>query len=832
MAADMCLTQLPDILEGTAEFQHSPFFSDQLTAFEVWLDLGSYEETQQPPEQLPVVLQVLLSQQHRLRALELLERFLELGPWAVRKALSVGIFPYVFKLLGSPAKELRAVLVSLWTKILAVDSDCKADLIKSAASPVRKSGAPPANSKAFNYFLATMSNTGLTAELQTNAAFVIAVFIDDNPKGRRACVDAGLIELALSQLKSSHSKLRLWLCLVLGKAWSSNTAGRLAAIQLSAIPKVAELLCDSVPAVRAAAAFALGRLIGPWDSADASVQQEIVPPSSDEDEKRLNLTDIGSRLISCRDDGSHTVRAELVVGLSTLLHLYRDDFHDAIGAGAATPHATGSLSDSAWRILQTLGSLATDPTTEVSELAKMVLQGAGLCPVTDHPDPTRAIPVSQNIAASSTISWVGSLGVGSLGVGSYIGSFSVGRLQSFDLPQSLSGSKENLTRETADSRTDSAPSSVTELTSSDVELHLTTYLDAINEVATLMTDRGEPSAQDVGESSISDTDDLQAKLANHVQAMVTLFPRLEPKFITFGWQKNRFDHTVTAEEVQKMASAIAFSVGRTPGLDPKRISTRFFEWCCKTFCNWTASTESHSNAVIALEQQEWRRERNESVKKSGAEMIREAEALRGKLKLSETIFHTPTKETCELIVFHPYEPFLIMANKKSGNIFVWDTERMVEISAFHNGNEASYALSSLQLLNDHDVALLAVGSSDGFVRIWADFCTAAPRTITGWRPVTKLKKANGLAAGLIIGWSQSRGHLFAGGDVQYLQIWDASTESRIQKISTGVSSPLTSICVNPDDSGLLVAGFGNGNVCLLDPRISAKQAVVQVCTTN
>jgi regulator-associated protein of mTOR len=32
------------------------------------------------PEQLPVVLQVLLSQVHRIRALRLLRQFLELGP--------------------------------------------------------------------------------------------------------------------------------------------------------------------------------------------------------------------------------------------------------------------------------------------------------------------------------------------------------------------------------------------------------------------------------------------------------------------------------------------------------------------------------------------------------------------------------------------------------------------------------------------------------------------------------------------------------------------------------------------------------------------------------
>lgn len=39
LAQDMCLTQLPNVLAGVAEFEHIPFFSDQLTAFEVWLDM-------------------------------------------------------------------------------------------------------------------------------------------------------------------------------------------------------------------------------------------------------------------------------------------------------------------------------------------------------------------------------------------------------------------------------------------------------------------------------------------------------------------------------------------------------------------------------------------------------------------------------------------------------------------------------------------------------------------------------------------------------------------------------------------------------------------------
>lgn len=48
-----CLTHacIPTLLP-----QHSPFFAEQLTAFQVWLTMGV--ENRNPPEQLPIVLQV------------------------------------------------------------------------------------------------------------------------------------------------------------------------------------------------------------------------------------------------------------------------------------------------------------------------------------------------------------------------------------------------------------------------------------------------------------------------------------------------------------------------------------------------------------------------------------------------------------------------------------------------------------------------------------------------------------------------------------------------------------------------------------------------------
>lgn len=78
MADEICLSQLRSLIDDqSAEFQPSPFFTDQLTAFEVWLDHGSQHK--KPPEQLPIVLQVLLSQSHRFKALVLLGRFLDMG---------------------------------------------------------------------------------------------------------------------------------------------------------------------------------------------------------------------------------------------------------------------------------------------------------------------------------------------------------------------------------------------------------------------------------------------------------------------------------------------------------------------------------------------------------------------------------------------------------------------------------------------------------------------------------------------------------------------------------------------------------------------------------
>jgi regulator-associated protein of mTOR len=107
---------------------NSTFFTEHLTAFELWLDFG--DACSDAPMHLPILLQVLLSQAHRLRALQLLRRYLALGSQAVNLSLVVGIFPYVLKLLQSPAAEVRQVLVSIWASILGFDRSCRQELVR------------------------------------------------------------------------------------------------------------------------------------------------------------------------------------------------------------------------------------------------------------------------------------------------------------------------------------------------------------------------------------------------------------------------------------------------------------------------------------------------------------------------------------------------------------------------------------------------------------------------------------------------------------------------------------------------------------------------------
>ncbi|KAJ3117804.1 hypothetical protein HDU96_005585 [Phlyctochytrium bullatum] len=292
LAAELCISQLPGLIragEGAGapavEYRHSNFFSEQLTAFEIWLTRGGHRAgggagaRRNHPEQLPIVLQVLLSQVHRLRALMLLSRFLDLGSWSVHLALSVGIFPYVLKLLQSPAAELKPVLVFIWAKILAVDPSCQNDLLKDngytyfvsilsssapagGGNPVAGGPAPGPGGVGGGVGASTTTpSVPNMSEHRAMCCFILAVFCNGFPAAQEALLKNDLLPALVPHLEDPDPLLRQWACLCAAKFWENHVEAGVACAQEGLHDKIAFMLVDPVAEVRAAAVFALGTLV-------------------------------------------------------------------------------------------------------------------------------------------------------------------------------------------------------------------------------------------------------------------------------------------------------------------------------------------------------------------------------------------------------------------------------------------------------------------------------------------------------------------------------------------------------------------------------------------
>lgn len=305
LAVEMVLAQLPALIEQEEgrrqyEYQHSTFFAEQLTAFEVYLSSGPTERN--PPDQLPIVLQVLLSQAHRLRALILLSKFLDLGPWAVHLALSIGIFPYVVKLLQSAAQELKPVMVFIWARIMAVDHTVQNDLLKD---------------NGIHYFISILNPSspipvGNASEHRAMCAFIVSIFCKNYPQGQNVCLSAELFDSCLRHLGDVENPLlRQWSCLCLSMLWCNFPEAKWMGIRCAAPARLCELNFDPVPEVRAAMLHAVTTFLGIPDLTDQVAQIE----------ETLALA-----VLPMAADGSVLVRKELLAFFSTFVKRHQNKF--------------------------------------------------------------------------------------------------------------------------------------------------------------------------------------------------------------------------------------------------------------------------------------------------------------------------------------------------------------------------------------------------------------------------------------------------------------------------------------------------------------------------
>nr|CAD7200185.1 unnamed protein product [Timema douglasi] len=374
LALDLCLAQLPAILDSEDHFVHSPFFEEQLTAFQVWLTLGS--ELRSPPEQLPIVLQVLLSQVHRLRALELLGRFLDLGPWAVNLALSVGIFPYVLKLLQSSAKELRPLLVFIWAKILAVDSTCQADLVRD---------------NGHKYFLSVLQDPSIPGEHRTLAAFVMASIVHNYPAGQEVAMQGSLVSICLEQLQDPNPLLRQWLAVCLGRLWTNYDKARWCGVRDIAHEKLYTLLQDPVPEVRAAAVYALGTFI-------SSVTERSEHANNIDHSIAMTLIN------TVTYDMSPLVRKELVVALQWMVLIFENSFLKVALQEEGSRPTVVNLGDASMSPLMGMRRIASRDRLKMLSPGSLFNTDAAVSPATDvfhSMDKIKRVSSSSSISHSS-----------------------------------------------------------------------------------------------------------------------------------------------------------------------------------------------------------------------------------------------------------------------------------------------------------------------------------------------------------------------------------------------------------------------------------------------
>ncbi|KAK3119564.1 hypothetical protein QOZ80_9AG0672290 [Eleusine coracana subsp. coracana] len=800
MAAEMCLSKLPQLIANpNVEFQPSPFFTEQLMAFEVWLDHGS--EDKKPPEQLPIVLQVLLSQSHRFRALVLLGRFLDMGPWAVDLALSVGIFPYVLKLLQTSAIELRQILVFIWTKILSLDKSCQVDLVKDGGHA---------------YFIRFLDSLDAYPEQRAMAAFVLAVIVDGHRKGQEACISSGLIDVCLRHLQPENPHdgqteplLLQWLCLCLGKLWEDFPEAQLLGLQSNAPDIVTLLLSEPQPEVRASAVFALGNLLDVGSSSLSGVDDD-----SDDDEKMRAEINVVRSLLQVSSDGSPLVRSEVATAL-TRFALGHNKHLKSVAAEYWKPQ-TNSL-------LKSLPSLANinNPTNVYS--STNILQGSsGLA---SHIGPVlRVGSDSSGTGRDGRISTSSPMATSSILHGS---------------PQSDDSSQHSdsgiLLRENATNgglsynRSRPADSAIY---SQFISTMCSVAKDPYPRIATIGrralsligveqvvmkhkrinsggAHQGETSAppSNFGMARSSSWFDMNS--GNFSMAFRT--PPVSPPQHDYLTGLRRVcsmefrPHLMNSPEglADPLLSSVAAPSNADLSILPQSI---IYNWSCGHFSR-PLLTGSDDNEEANTRREERERAALDCISKCQRSSCK----MTSQIASWDTRFELGTKTS----LLMPFSPIVVAADENE-QIRVWNYDDALPVNAFENHKSSDRGLSKLLLINELDESLLLAASSDGNVRIWKNFTQKGRQKL-----VTAFSSVQGHRAagrGVVIDWQQQSGYLYASGDMASILVWDLDKEQLTSTIQSSADSAVSALSTSQVRSGQFAAGFADASIRIFDVR--------------
>lgn len=831
--------------QALSNYQHSTFYEQQLTAFEIWLKYSG-ASTKDPPDQLPIVLQVLLSQVHRLRALILLSKFLDLGPWAVYLSLSIGIFPYVLKLLQSPAQELKPVLIFIWARIMAIDYKsmqqelCKDKgynyfylILNSTPQNQNKAPAPPG----INWNAPPANNVLVTDDHKAMSAFILTLFIKDFKNGQRLCLSIELVTNCLRFIATSENPLlRQWCCLLLLQLWLKYTEGKWIIYKDGYLSRFLELVQDPIPEVRTSIILALTMFLtesqpaAPGLPSNRSPAQNLAtqhksasaPLSINSDLRRDELKQQDSKfanvILKLLGDGSAVVRKEIVFFINRFIKVYEKFFlvvafnqleeeivlidnPNNLQEFRKKSPAYGSIFSSVWKALLILSE---DPHVEVKELAETLID----CVMVKlrRSELGGLVQEMQNCLLSKS--------------GANISDgFQVAPIVSRQ-PMALQEGRPRLNgSEGPQGKANGAPHPACNGSRRDPGLrHASSH--------TRLKTRGAEETRDLRD--LLDASSISSRLKLLGIAKI---------FKSFHFDDNSEIKTFTRMlSPDPIASSGAEYRPKTPRYVPRNLSAEpalpdasgFFEYSCEYFQEPQMSKcEADEPGSKEYVRRLWRRNRNEQT-------IQETQpqkktAIRGDWNREMAILSTRTQ--LKLLRFMQFEKLLVCTDEKDA-VHVWDWDQRLVVTKFSNGNPFGTKITDLKFLNEDDVPLVLTGSSDGVVKIYKNFhggqCDDRPvELVTAWRALTDLLLTSRIS-GLVSDWQQSRGSLLVSGDVKIIRVWDAPRELCVAEIPARSSSSITNLTSDQVTGNVFVAGFDDGTLRVYDRRLETRESMVKV----
>lgn len=862
LAVEMILAQLPSLIEqqkahetalenhtsGTPlpiqelEYTHSDFFADQLSAFEVYLNSAPASSAAhgyaKPPEQLPIVLQVLLSQVHRLRALILLSKFLDLGPWAVNLALSIGIFPYVLKLLQSQAVELKPPMIFIWARILAVDETCQADLLKD---------------NGYMYFANILTPQGSIpmgnlAEHRAMCAFVIAMFCKDFKPGKAAVMEThkDIIEYCLQHLSDfDNPLLRQFASLCLSSLFKDYPPAKDMGMQRQAHARLRDRSHDPVPEVRAACLEALSSFVGCGEIDKAVMLEEET---------------LASVLVSMGMDGSIMVRKELTIFYSTFIKRYEKRFIVAAWEqlledrdkktgkdvdkddtpaqlDGANDHSVadgasrdgGGLTNGTRTSHQRQVSFSTaseqpnsegNPVKPSRMLSKKTIYRAvwrqTLSMSADpHPEVARNAGVVVDYVISALLE--SPLGPHANEVLDELIKADAKRHEHTH-PNAVDGLGRQRSR---DQRPMTPPSPTTSMASKQ-DSHFSGLSRTASVAAAMKNLVGWGSRNSSGEAPPSPTRSHRGSV--HGDRLPYKSRPLTPA-----------DAAVMAPDALDNIAGPPHQppakVPPSPHYTPREVSkapviplqSNFFHWSTSYFREpQMRPSEADEPGSLDYNERLWRRNRNDKIIASTQPLKEAAGSQRWDVPCGWFgIGAAPVK-----MVFHQFENHLITSDDRD-SIAVWDWKQPSQLCRFSNGNPPGSRVTELRFINEDDQAMLMTGSSDGVIKIFKNYNDIKTIELaSSFRALNDLVVSDKQNAGLVFDWQQGQGRILVAGDERTIRVWQAGHELCINDIPARSGSCITSLTSDQVEGNVFVAGFGNGSVRAYDLRMPSRDSMV------